>query len=648
MISRETIDKIFDAARIEEVVEDFVRLKKAGSNYKGLSPFTNEKTPSFMVSPVKQIFKDFSSGKGGNVVNFLMEHEQFSYPEALRYLAKKYNIEVVETGQSDEEKEKRSELESLFLLNDYANRLFQKQLWESEEGKSIGLSYFRERGFKDETIRQFQLGYSLEGYQKFTDQALRDGYQLAFLDKIGLTKVDGERKTDRFRGRVMFPILSHTGRVLGFGGRTLKREAKMAKYLNSPESDIYHKSKILYGIYQAKQGIARTGRCYLVEGYTDVISLHQAGVTNVVASSGTALTVDQIALIKRFTQNITLLFDGDPAGIRASLRGIDLLLEQDMKVQVVLFPDGEDPDSFARSVSQAELMSYLEEEGKDFLQFKAGLLLKEAGDSPLARTEAAREMVKSIALIPDLLTRNAYLQETARLLQYDEKVLFSELGQRLSQQAAREEKEAQRRAERAQAGQEKMAVVEPDAPEKAWLTQPGAQTEKDLCWLLLNYGDESITLSDEEEEKPVTEKVVTYVLSELENDQLEFEHPLFREILALFQAKWAQEEKIAKVEDFLREGNKELMHQVVDLVAEDHRLHRWDMKRVTLPDSKAFVARFTQEAVLRFKEKRVQSLLKQLQEDIRASTEPETEKLHTFQRLNALRSQINQRLNRIV
>ncbi|NCO62900.1 MAG: DNA primase, partial [Flavobacteriia bacterium] len=341
MISPASIDLVFETARVEEVIGDFVQLKKAGSNYKGLSPFSDERSPSFMVSPVKQIWKDFSSGKGGNAVAFLMEHEHFTYPEAIKYLAKKYNIEIEETEQSNEQKEQQDERESLYLVSEFASKYFQNILHKTDQGKSIGLGYFKERGFTEETIKNFDLGYSLEEWQAFTDEALKQGYKIEFLEKTGLTIVKGDKRFDRFKGRVMFPIKSMSGRVLGFGGRILVTDKKAAKYVNSPESIIYHKSNVLYGIYHAKQSIAKEDNCFLVEGYTDVIQFHQTGIKNVVSSSGTALTSEQIRLINRLTKNITVLFDGDAAGLRASLRGIDLILEQGMNVKVCTFPEGE-------------------------------------------------------------------------------------------------------------------------------------------------------------------------------------------------------------------------------------------------------------------------------------------------------------------
>jgi DNA primase len=544
MISQETIQKILDTVQIEEVIGDFVTLKKAGSNFKGLSPFSNEKSPSFMVSPAKQIFKDFSSGKGGSAVTFLMEHEQYTYPEALRFLATKYNIEIEETAQTAEVIADREERESLFLVNDFANNYFQNQLWEDPKGRSIALSYFQERGFSDETIKTFQLGYSPDGYQVFTDHALKSAHTLEFLSKVGLTKVDGERKIDRFRGRVMFPILSHTGRVFGFGGRILNKDTKTAKYLNSPESIIYYKSKILYGIFHAKGFIAKADECFLVEGYTDVISLYQADVKNVVSSSGTALTVDQILLIKRFTKNITLLYDGDPAGIKASLRGIDLILEQGMNVRVVLFPDGEDPDSYSKRVSAVELKSYLAEERTNFLRFKAKLLLNEVGTDPLEKAKAAREMVQSIALMPDELDRTAFIQETARILAMEERILFSELGQIRSRNITKVDEQARR--EKRQAPKEgeapTMHVVESSVPLATSLLYP---QEESLCSLLLNHGEKEIVFeeTDEENENPAAESIASYILAELVSDSLEMEDPFFQQIFKHFLDVYNNEEQ---------------------------------------------------------------------------------------------------------
>ena len=429
MISRSTIDQVYETARVEEVIGDFVALKKSGSNFKGLSPFSQERTPSFMVSPVKQIWKDFSSGKGGNVVAFLMEHEHFTYPEAIRFLAKKYNIEIEETEQSTEEKEKTNQRESLYLVSQFAQEQFSKDLWESSEGMAIGLSYFRERGFTDETIRFFGLGYAVEKNDHFYQSAKKAGYAENYLVDTGLIIKNERGVVDRFRGRVIFPIRSMAGRVQGFGGRVLSATVKTAKYLNSPESDIYHKSQILYGIYEAKKAIARDDVCYLVEGYTDVIQMYQKGVENVVSSSGTALTQEQIRLIRRLTSNVVVLFDGDAAGLRAAIRGIDLILEQGMNVRICSFPAGEDPDSFAKSHSLEEINTYLSEQAKDFIQFKTDLLLQEAENDPVKKATTVREIVQSISKIPDAIKQEIYLRECSSQMDVSEAVLFNALAQ---------------------------------------------------------------------------------------------------------------------------------------------------------------------------------------------------------------------------
>ncbi|MFT4577022.1 MAG: DNA primase, partial [Polaribacter sp.] len=435
MISKETIDRVFETARVEEVIGEYVNLKKAGSNFKGLSPFTDEKSPSFMVSPVKQIWKDFSTGKGGNAISFLMEHEHYSYPEAIRHLAKKYNIEIEETEQSDEQKQQVNERESMFVVSKFASEYFHDLMLNTQQGKAIGLSYFKERGFRDDIIKKFDLGYCRDEWDNFTKAALDKGYDLKYLASTGLTIVKENKQFDRFKGRVLFPIHSMSGRILGFGGRILTADKKAAKYLNSPESDIYHKSKILYGIYQAKKEIAKQDNCFLVEGYTDVISFHQSGIENVVASSGTALTSDQIRLVRRLTQNITVLFDGDAAGLRASIRGIDLILEQGMNVKVVSFPEGEDPDSFAKSHSDAELKEYLENSAQDFINFKVSLLMKEAKSDPVKKAGLIRDIVTSISKIPDGIQREVYVQECSRIMEISERVLFSELAQLLNKEA---------------------------------------------------------------------------------------------------------------------------------------------------------------------------------------------------------------------
>ncbi|WP_162127196.1 DNA primase [Flavobacterium phycosphaerae] len=535
MITRETIDKVFETARVEEVIGDFVQLKRAGSNYKGLSPFSDERSPSFMVSPVKQIWKDFSSGKGGSVVTFLMEHEHFTYPEAIRFLANKYNIEIEETEVSQEDKIEANEKESMYLVSEFAKTYFHETLLNSEEGKAIGLSYFKERGFTNETITKFGLGYSPETWDAFTKEALAKGYQLEFLEKVGLTitREDGKH-FDRFKGRVMFPIQSLSGRNLGFGGRILTNEKKAAKYLNSPESDIYHKSKVLYGIFHAKQAIAKLNNCYLVEGYTDVIQMHQAGIENVVASSGTALTPDQIRLINRLTKNITVLFDGDAAGLRASIRGIDLILEEGMNVKVCTFPDGDDPDSFARKKSYEDLVFYLENNAKDFIQFKASLLMNEANDDPIKKAELIRDMVVSISKIPDRIKREIYIQETARIMDISEQVLLNTLAQLV-------QKDISEAGKKLKTEQKAFEVVKHDVEVSRKKLDILSSLEISIISMLVLYGNletdfENIYINFDEEgnEVEVKEKIKCKISERiflsLQEDEISFTNPLFQEI----------------------------------------------------------------------------------------------------------------------
>ncbi len=499
MISKDTIAKIFETARIEEVVGEFVTLKKRGVNMLGRCPFHNEKTPSFTVSPAKGIYKCFGCGKAGNSVNFIMEHEHYTYPEALKYLAKKYNIEVEEDAQTSESIEADNAKESLYLISTYAASYFALNLHEQDEGKAIGLTYFRERGFSDATIEKFQLGYSLTEWGAFTEAALAKGYQLEYLEKTGLTIVaENGRQYDRFRGRVMFPIHNLSGRVIGFGGRIIKTDPKSPKYVNSPESDIYHKSNILYGAYQAKKSIIQTDNCYLVEGYTDVISMHQSGVENVVASSGTSLTIEQIRLISRYTKNVTVLYDSDPAGIKASLRGIDLILEEGLNVRVVLFPEGEDPDSYSKKVGAAELKEYIESNAVDFILFKTNLLLGETKGDPIKKAELIKDIISSIAKIPDPIFRSTYLKECSSLLGVDEKVLIAELNKLRRKSKLAEDNE----------------VLQPTEDEIPQVEQPRYNVvstepqERDLIRLLIAYGKQELELPNPDYHKPTEDEEV--------------------------------------------------------------------------------------------------------------------------------------------
>nr|MBF6607949.1 DNA primase [Flavobacterium sp.] len=534
MISKATIDTVFETVRVEEVIGDFVQLKRAGSNFKGLSPFSDERSPSFMVSPVKQIWKDFSSGKGGNAVAFLMEHEHFTYPEAIRYLAKKYNIEIEETEKTDEEKANTDLRESMYLVSEFAQKYFHDVLMNSDEGKAIGYSYFKERGFTNETIKKFGLGYSPESWDAFSKEALGKGYKLEFLESTGLTIVKEDKLIDRFRARVIFPIHSMSGRVLGFGGRILTNDKKAAKYLNSPESDIYHKSKVLYGIYHAKQAIAKQNNCYLVEGYTDVIQFQQAGIENVVSSSGTALTPDQIRLINRLTKNITVLFDGDAAGLRASVRGIDLILEEGMNVKVCTFPDGEDPDSFARKNSYEQLVSYLESNAKDFIQFKASLLMDEAKNDPVKKADQIRDMVTSISKIPDRIQREIYIQETARIMDISEQVLLNTLAQLVQKDIT----ESGKKIKQEQKAFDIVRRTEDVAAPKVDILY---ELERKIIEILLLYGfrdeefeDVMMKTNEEGEIVHVSEmkeyKVYQRIFLSLQEDEVELANPLFKNI----------------------------------------------------------------------------------------------------------------------
>ena len=654
MISKNTIDKVYDQMRVEEVIGDFVQLKRAGSNYKGLSPFSNERTPSFMVSPVKQIWKDFSSGKGGNAIAFLMEHEHFTYPEAIRYLAKKYHIEIEENEQSTEEKAQADERESLYIVSEYAQQYFQDTLFNTEAGKAIGMTYFKERGFTEETIQKFRLGFSPDEWTAFTDNALAKGYQLEFLEKTGLTIVNGDRKFDRFKGRVMFPIHSMSGRVLGFGGRILTNDKKQAKYLNSPESEIYHKSKVLYGIFFAKQAIAKADNCYLVEGYTDVIQMHQKGIENVVASSGTALTQDQIRLIHRLTPNITVLYDGDAAGLRASIRGVDLILEQGMNVKVCTFPDGDDPDSFARKTAYEDLVLYLENNASDFIRFKASLLMQEAQNDPIKKAETIRDMVESISKIPDLIKREVYVRECASIMDISEQVLFSTLAQILKkdfyegQKVERKQKAA-------------MQVVQtPEEAQKRTVNRLEV-LEYDLIKNLLLYGNRECVFTDtilvEEEDGTLKEqqiqqtlKVYEKIFLELQEDEIELANPNFKQIYELLMGKLSENPNY-DVNRIANELPIELSEKVSGMLLDDenNQLHDWS-KRDIVPKAKdAHLETIVGDIILNIRSLLVHHLIQSLtQQMAQANEEEKKELLENVMNYIQLQKLLAKRLNIVV
>jgi DNA primase len=637
-IPESIIEQIFSTAQIEEVIGEFVQLKKSGSNLKGLSPFNNEKSPSFMVSPAKQIFKDFSSGKGGNVVTFLMELEQMSYPEALRWIAKKYNIEIPEERpQTPEEIAAGNLKEGVYLISDVAAKWYVQQLHETDQGKAIGLSYFKERGFTDETIKKFHLGYSPEQSSAFADYALASSYSEQSLESSGISMRNERGWYDRFRGRVMFPIHSISGRVLGFGGRILQSNAKAAKYLNSPENPIYHKSKVLYGLFQAKQEIVKRDEALLVEGYTDVLSFYQNGVQNVVSSSGTALTEGQIAMLKRYTPNITLLYDGDAAGIRASFRGLDMMLEQGVNVRVVPFPEGEDPDSFAQAHSTEELEKYIKSNRRDFISFKTGVLIDEAAGDPLKRAQMVREIVASIAKVPDRIGQEVFVKEAARLLDIDAAALFDELHRLLNDKS--------RQARRKQQQEPPMEVVTGGAPEEAKIL--GYEQEKTLIHLAISKGTEIMLEEgiDPEEVNPVT--VADWIKQELDNDGITFQVPVFAKAYGLLCAE-LEEGEVPVTSWWVRQPDPEVVELVTEALTEKYTLAKWEAREIYLPKEKNIIFSLVRDTVFRFKYMHVKRQLELLKSKLDGDDIQIDHYMNEFSKWNQLRQMLDDELNRVV
>lgn len=645
MISRQTIDAVFASARVEEVIGDFVSLKRSGSNLKGLSPFADEKTPSFMVSPSKQIWKDFSSGKGGNVVTFLMEHEQFTYPEALRWLAKKYNIEIQEDSeQTDEQKESLKQRESLYIVSEFAKKYFVEQLHKSEEGQNIGLPYFKERGFQLKTIEKFELGYSPGKRDAFTETAEKKGYGKTILEASGLSIYkEGESSGyDRFRDRIIFPIHSFSGRILGFGGRILRNDVKAAKYLNSPESEIYQKSKILYGIFQSKQAILKQNECLLVEGYMDVISLHQAGIENVVASSGTSLTVDQIRLIKRLTPNVTILYDGDKAGINATFRGIDLILEQELNVKVLLFPEGEDPDSFAQKHSPEEIEAFIKSNATDFIRFKASILLEEAKGDPVKKAALIRDIIQSIALIPNIVQRELYIQETSKLMEMREEVLFKELAQMLQ----RRRKDLVER-EKLERPVQTMEVVRAEKTE----INLRDVIESDIIRLLMQYGDLIIELKDASDQKYET-TVIEEILNQFQVNDMSFQNELFKKILEDIQLGFESEE-LRTGSFFVKLFNEEITTVASEAMIEKYSISpNWKNKlNILIKPTEYNISKEISDIILRFKTIYLEDEIKKFAEFLKDSEldgDVRNEQIDKIMKLTQTRSDINTALNRVV
>lgn len=655
MISQSTIDTIFETARVEEVIGEFVQLKKSGSNFKGLSPFTEEKTPSFMVSPAKQIWKDFSSGKGGNVVSFLMEQEHYTYPEALRWLAKKYNIEIEETKLDDEQKQVLNERESMYLVSEFARDYFHDVLLNNEQGKIIGLSYFKERGYREETIKKFQLGYALNEWEVFTKYALEKGYDLKYLEKTGLSIVKNDRQFDRFKGRVLFPIHSMSGRVLGFGGRILSSTEKAAKYLNSPSSEIYDKSKVLYGIYYAKQTIAKENTCYLVEGYTDVITMHQAGIENVVASSGTALTPEQIRLIKRLTPNITVLFDGDAAGIRASMRGIDLILAQGMNVKVITFPDGDDPDSYAKKVSSEELIAYLSEKAQDFIRFKISILLQEAQSDPIKKADLVRDIIHSVSVIPDRIQREIYVKECSNLMDVSEEVLFSNLAQQIA-------KASQTRSGERYQEVKKLEVVAPQ--QQLPKINQLEKYEREIIKVLLLYGNEKadfidwIEVTDTLGRKNLTKEVYENVVAKeiylnLQEDEIAFTNPLFQKIYNTIIRQFNQSDAI-DVQQFSQHEESDIADITSHILMDDekYRLSDWERKNIFIKSKIEHIPKLVNDVVLNLRRMLIAEKINEIKTTVKENNyedlQDKKQQLEDVMNYTNLRRLLFEKLHRVV
>ncbi|MBT4298065.1 MAG: DNA primase [Flavobacteriaceae bacterium] len=644
MISKTTIDKVFEQSLVEEVVGEFVQLKKSGSNYKGLSPFSNEKTPSFVVSPVKQIWKDFSSGKGGNAVAFLMEHEHFTYPEAIKYLARKYNIEIEETQVSSLDKEKASEKESLFIVSEYAKDFFSDTLFNSSEGKSIGFSYFKERGFSDETIKKYDLGYLPDKLNYFSKEAIANGYDPVFLEKSGLSIFQNKKSIDRFRGRVIFPIHSMSGRILGFGGRILNNQLKTAKYLNSPESLIYNKSKILYGIFYAKQDIAKLDNCFIVEGYTDVIQLHQKGIKNVVSSSGTALTIDQITLIRRLTSNVTMLFDGDKAGVNATLRGIDIILTAGLNVNVCSFPNGEDPDSYSQDKSYEEIDDYLKNNSKDFIQFKASILAQTSKNDPISKANTINEIINSISIIPDRIKQEIYVKHCSSIMDISEEVLFNSLAQKTKNEIHSISKKRIAKVQKATKNKDVDLLFE---------------LEKKIIEILLLYGNkeenfEELILKNDEDGnvvlEPTTVNSLVYekIFLDLQQDEIEFTNESFKIIYEKIINEFQKNQKLI-LEVFLNSLNQDLANHVTGILMNEdqYELHDWLSKNIFVKHKDKVISQLVSETILSLRTFLINKKVEELKEETKDSLE-NNKILEEIGEYHKLKTILSKKLNRVL
>ena len=694
MIDQPTIDRILDAANIVDVVSEFVTLRKRGVNYVGLCPFHDDKSPSFYVSPAKNICKCFACGEGGTAVHFIMKHEQIGYFDALRFLAKKYNIEIAERELSDEEKRIRSDRESMFIVNAWAQQYFSQMLHEHVEGKTVGMRYFIERGFREETIRKFQLGYSLDQRDALYQQAIRKGYKKEYLEKTGLViAYENGNVNDRFRGRVIFPVHSLSGKVVAFGGRVLKKDEKTAKYVNSPESPIYHKSNELYGIYFAKQAIVKADRCYLVEGYTDVISMHQSGVENVVASSGTALTHGQIRLIHRFTNNITVLYDGDAAGIKAAIRGIDLLLDEGMNVKVVLLPDGEDPDSFARSYSATEFTEFIRQHETDFIRFKTKLLLADAGNDPVKRAALIGDIIRTIAIVPDDITRTIYIRECSAMMEIDEQVVLNQVNkQRLSKNEQKPSVPVTNRStteilppdysiaepsgqmqevpvataepvsdqlppdfppppEEEFSGSNEMPEIPPSAPveETQVMTRqrsPYEAFEIALLRYVVRYGERVLyDYVDEETKERIVMRVAEFIRDDLERDDLSFYTPIFKQMLDEAANRCGEETFIAH-RYFLSHPDPLISRVAANLMSEKYQLSKYHFKFREVEQEEDKLDQLVVRDLFAFKEAYIMRQLKEKQEQLKQLSSADPEQIMTVMKEIAQLNEIKKVLSK--
>ncbi len=614
MIDQATIGKIIDTADIVEVIQEFVSLKKRGVNYIGLCPFHNEKKPSFTVSQAKGIYKCFGCDKGGNVVNFIMQHESLTYPEALKYLANKYHIEIVEKEQTQEEIQQKNERESLLIVSSYAQKYFTETLHKNEEGIAVGLSYFKERGFQDHIIEKFQLGYCLDKKDGFTNSALSKGYNLDYLVKTGLTIKKDDYKFDRFSARVIFPIHSLSGSVVGYGGRTLKSDDKAAKYLNSPESELYHKSKELYGIYFAKKSIVANDKCYLVEGYTDVLSMHQAGIENTVASSGTALTDEQIRLLKRFTKNVTILFDSDIAGKQASLRGIDLILEQGMNVKTLLLPEGEDPDSYCHKLNSSELINYIENNEKDFIAFKIQLFISEAKNDPVKRANLVTDIVRSIAVIPEKIVRSEYIKECSNILDTKEQILHSEVNKIISQKAKLKYYKDK---------SDDYATIKPvSAPLPYYIKEYFYEPqEREIIRLLLNYGNFEITFQNAEDDKEKSLTIMEFIINEFQSNDLKLIYPVYNKIFEEYQNHLNNG---IRLDDkyFINHSDEEISKLTANLISSSYDLSKiWIKHKREVPTEEMKLKKIVIETLILYKNKKVCMAIEEAEEQLKKAQE---------------------------